>query len=236
MPKGFEPLYSGTLTISTSTKLKDMTNTVLSLRSTIYKQNNQYITFKMPSSNNKPLTRGGDYLEWKFQMNHQLRTISAWTICTGEEEEPIRPSATADRYTKKDWKDYIARNDIAIATINLGLSTELSRKYDDAGKADDPQTLWDAIEADQNRHIKLNVNHLREEIFAVKLEDCGSVDAYVTKIDNIIMQIRSTGTKFSDDDKHFHLMHGIPKNNDWRAFKVAINASDILTKPRIGIS
>jgi hypothetical protein len=129
------------------------------------------------------------------------------------EEELVRPSAAAGSCAGKEYKDYIARNNIAIPTINLGLSSELSHKYDNAGKADNSQTLWNAIEADQNQNIKLNINHLCEEIFAVKLKDCGSVDAYITKIDNIIIQIRSTGTKFSDEDKHFHLMYGIAKNN-----------------------
>jgi hypothetical protein len=67
----------------------------------------------MPSSNIKPSTRGGDYLEWKFQMKQQLRKISAWTVCTGEEGEPVRPSATADRYTNKEWEDHIARKVLA---------------------------------------------------------------------------------------------------------------------------
>jgi hypothetical protein len=65
-------------------------------------------------------------------MKQQLGTISAWTICTGEKEKPIRPSANANYYIKNEWKDYIARKDIAIARINLWLSSTLSPKYNDA--------------------------------------------------------------------------------------------------------
>jgi hypothetical protein len=53
--------------------------------------------------------------------------------------------------------DSITRKDVAIATINLGLSSELSCKSDNTGKGDNLKTLWNAIEADQNQAFKLTV-------------------------------------------------------------------------------
>jgi hypothetical protein len=49
----------------------------------------------------------------------------------------------------------------------------------------------------------------------------------MTKINNIIIQIQSTSSKFSNNDKYFYLIYRISKTNNRQAFKVVNNVSNI---------
>jgi hypothetical protein len=57
----------------------------------------------------------------------------------------------------------------------------------------------------------LNVNHLRAQLYEIKLSDCGSVEAYIGKIQSFSEKIAIAGQTITDAEHYFHILHGLLK-------------------------
>jgi hypothetical protein len=48
---------------------------------------------------------------------------------------------------------------------------------------DDPNTLWEKLASAYKSKLKLNIIEIREDLWSMKLQDCGDVDNYTSRID-----------------------------------------------------
>ena len=87
--------------------------------------------------------------------------------------------------------------------------------------------------------MKLNIFEIREDLWRIKLQDCRDVDNYASQIDRKIkdynlcagptppsttdtdatdMDSAKTIAKMSEQEHIFYLLHGIPRNDEWKVF------------------
>jgi hypothetical protein len=125
-----------------------------------------------------------------------------------------------DRSAIKDWREYSIRRDASSAQITYYLPSELCKNYEDEGITENPKLLWDKIENDQKSSMVLNVNHLRAQLYEIKLSDCGSVGAYIGKIQSSSEKIAMVGQTIADTERYFHILHGLPE--EWQNIKDVI--------------
>ena len=93
----------------------------------------------------------------------------------------------------------------------------MQQKYMDF---DEPYTLWEKIKGDYVTKIKKNSYTIRKELYSVRLEDAGSVEAYAQRVQQAIDQFNLTAEedseKMSDREHPFFLLNGInPASSDW---------------------
>ena len=80
------------------------------------------------------------------------------------------------------------------------------------------------METDPQNEAKLNVHNIRTQLYNVKLEECGSIDAYAYRFQVLCGQISMAGQEVSDSERFFYMMEGLPSEwDDYRdvmAFRV----------------
>jgi hypothetical protein len=82
----------------------------------------------------------------------------------------------------------------------------------------DPAELWDAVKRDYLEELQRGRYYLRNDLASPKLQECGSVDAYVTKIQNLLDQYKlgsNNKESIGAQQQVFCLFHGIPEGGDW---------------------
>ena len=208
--------------------------------------------FKKGDTSFAKLTRAGDFDTWRLRMQFYLQGIGVFSIVDGSEEAPPNPRTpvaaptgttpatpeteaenttqattvltrtTVDRHAIKDWRDYRMRRDMAVAMIMQGLTDELAKKYRQPELLADPAALWQRIEADGRSKLRLDVHHLRMQLTEVRLEQCGSVDAYVDRFQQICGQIALAGKNVSDGERYFFMMEGLA--SEWENYRDVMNS------------
>ena len=98
--------------------------------------------------------------------------------------------------------------------IIQGLTDEIARKYRGTEYISNPAAVWRQIEADHRDKVKLNVHHLRIQLCDVKLEECGSIEAYAERFQSLCDQITLAGQIVSDSERFFYMMEGLPSEWD----------------------
>lgn len=190
------------------------------------------------------LTRAGDFDTWQFRMQLYLKGIGVYSIVDGSEDvvsnpraptalpantAPDTPATTTgtaatpvvrapvDKNALKEWREYRFRCDIAVSSILQGLSDELAKRYRSPDLMSDPAALWTRIENDSKSKLKLDVHHLRTQLTEIRLEECGSVDAYVDRFQQVCDQIALAGKTIADGERYFYMLQGLPV--EWENYK-----------------
>ena len=180
------------------------------------------------------LSRSGDFDAWQFKMQLHLRGLGIFSIVdgsepavpnpiqpkpendSGEDENPA-PAPVIDKQALREWREYRTRRDMAVAIIIQGLTDELSKRFRKKEYLDDPALVWRQLEQDHKNKVKLDVHHLRTRIRNIRLEECGSVDAYIDKFQDLCDQIAMAGPPISDSERFYEMMNGLP--SDWKVSK-----------------
>jgi hypothetical protein len=117
------------------------------------------------------------------------------------------------------------RDGVGRLTIHLGMETGIQAEYT---VVDDAKTLWEKLASAYNSKLKLNIFEIREELWRVKLQDCGDVDNYALRINqkvkdyNICAGPSTTDTdadttktiaKMSEQEHIFYLRRRIRRND-----------------------
>ena len=172
---------------------------------------------------------GTNYKEWAFDVGLVLRQKMCWGITTGTETEPDGPTPAVlaqdgttqteipAKRASAEWLSWSQRREIATSTILLTMERHMQQKYMDF---DEPYTLWEKIKGDYVTKIKKNSYTIRKELYGVRLEDAGSVEAYAQRVQQAIDQFNLTAEedseKMSDREHSFFLLNGInPASSDW---------------------
>jgi len=145
------------------------------------------------------------------------------------------PAANATATDKAAFKDWMNRHGVARSTILLGMEPRIQADYT---VVDDAKTLREKLGSAYQSKVKLNIFEIREDLWSIKLQDCGDVNNYALRIDQKVKDsnlcVRPTApsttatdadtetaktiAKMSDQEHIFYLLRGIPRNNEWKAF------------------
>jgi len=157
---------------------------------------------------------GTDYKSWSLEIEILLEQKQVLGIVDGTEEAP-------DGKDRSDFTAWKKRHGIARSTILLTMKRSLQQQY---GVQKDAKALWDQLKEDYKTKVKLNVWALRDEMSAVKLNNCENVQEYASKIQGHVNDFNlctdsSTGSGMMPKCEHsYYLMQSIPKDDDWRVF------------------
>jgi hypothetical protein len=168
---------------------------------------------------------GTDYKNWAFNMTMLLSQERCMGIVNRSEKPPTESTpttATEDpvvgttggssrAYTDHNWRYWGA-----LRLIHGVLEASVQNNY---MTIQDPAELWETINNDYVKKLHKSQYYVREGLLNVKLTECGSVEAYVTTIQNLLDQYKLAANEDDDNigvrEHVFYLLHGIPKDEDW---------------------
>jgi hypothetical protein len=103
---------------------------------------------------------------------------------------------------------------------------------------EDPAELWDPVKCDYLEVLQRGRYYLRNDLTSLKLQECGSVDAYVTKFENLLDQYKLASNNkesIGTQEQVFCLFHGIPEGGDWdvelRLIQDELETDDLYNQP-----
>ena len=100
----------------------------------------------------------------------------------------------------------------AAAIIRLAVEDKVRPRYTAEELVEDPVSLGKKIAEDRKAVVVINKNYLITQLHKVKLEEHGSIAAYIDAIETIIDNLATCGKKVDDDDKWFYLTNGLPSS------------------------
>ena len=178
---------------------------------------------------------GTNYAQWATEMALLLEQKQVYGIIKGYDDKPEEPAANATATEKAAFKHCMNRHGVARSTILLGMEPRIQAEYT---VVDDAKTLWEKLASAYKSKLKLNIFESREDLWSIKLQDCGDVDNYASRIDRKIKDYNlcaaptapsttdtdantdtaKTIAKMGEQEHIFCLLRGIPRNDEWKVF------------------
>jgi hypothetical protein len=176
---------------------------------------------------------GMNYAQWATEMALLLKQKQVYGNIKGYDDKPEEPAANATATVKTAYKAWMNRHSVSRLTILLGMELGNQVEYT---VVEDAKTLWEKPASAYKSKLKLNIFEIREGLWSIKLQDCGDVDNYTSRIDrkdedfNLCAGPSTTDTdatnrdsamtiaKMSEQEHIFYLLHGISKNDEWKLF------------------
>jgi len=176
---------------------------------------------------------GTKYAQWATEMALLLEQKQVYGIIKGYDDKPEEPAANTTATEKAALKDWMNRHGVARSTILLGMEPRIQAEY---MVVKDAKTLWEKLTSPYKSKPKLNIFEIREDLWSIKLQDCGDVDNYASRIDrkvkdyNLCAGPSTTDTdatdtdsaktiaKMSEQEHILYLLRGIPRNDEWKVF------------------
>jgi hypothetical protein len=137
--------------------------------------------------------------EFDDDHNHQVQCHELCTMCNRDcttsraeesvwyhqvyDDKPEQPAANATGTEQAAFKDWMNRHGVARLTIRLGTVPRIQAEY---MVVNDAKTLWEKLASAYKSKQKLNIFNIREDLWSIKLQDCGDVDNYVSRIDQSV--------------------------------------------------
>jgi len=156
-------------------------------------------------------------------------------IIKGYDDKPEEPAANATAAEKAAFKDWMNRHGVARSTILLGMEPRIQAEYT---VVEDAKMLWEKLASAYKSKLKLNIFEIREDLWSIKVQDCGDINNYASRIDRAVKDYNlcagpttptttdtnadtdsaKTITRMSEQDHIFYLLRGIPRNDEWKVF------------------
>jgi len=176
---------------------------------------------------------GTNYAQWATEMALLLEQKQVYSIIKGYDNKPEEPAANVTATERAAFKDWMNLHGVARSTILLGMEPRIQADYT---VVDDAKTLWEKLASAYKSKLKLNIFEICEDLWSIKLQDCGDVDNYTSRVDrkvkdyNLCAAPSTTDTdatdtdsaktiaKMSEQEHNFYLHCGIPRNDEWKVF------------------
>jgi len=123
---------------------------------------------------------GTKYAAWATGMALLLEQKQVYGIIKGYDDKPEVPAANPTATEKAAFNDWMNRHGVAGLTILLGMEPMIQAE---CTVVDDAKTLWEKLGSAYKSKLKLNIFEIREDLWSIKLQDCGDVDNYPSRID-----------------------------------------------------
>jgi hypothetical protein len=174
---------------------------------------------------------GTNYAQWATEMALLLEQTQVYGIIKEYDNKAEEAAANATATEKAAFKDWMNRYGVARSTILLGMEPRIQAEYT---VVEDAKTLWEKLASAYKSKLKLNIFEIRDDLWSIKIQDCGDVDNYASRIDrkvkdyNLCSGPTTTDTdadanaktiaKMSEQEHIFYLLCGIPRNDEWKVF------------------
>jgi hypothetical protein len=125
------------------------------------------------------------------------------------------------------------RHGVTRTTILLGREPRIQAE---CSLVDNVKMLGEQLASVYKPKLKLNIFEIREDLRSIKLQDCGNIDNYASRIEQTVKDYNlctrpstsdmdtadtdsaKTIAKLSEQEHIFYLLRGIPKNDEWTVF------------------
>ena len=151
-----------------------------------------------------------NYRTWKADMIDILMSDDLWSVVCGEETGP----GVGESGEKK--KLFKASQSRAAAAIRLSMEEKVRSRYASEKYRSDPVALWRKVEDDRKAVVTLDMNFLMKRLYETKLEEHGTVSAYIDATNTIVDNLKTCGREVDDKERWFHLIDGLPAS--WSVF------------------
>ena len=154
-----------------------------------------------------PLLKG-NYVNWKFKMEHALRVRRLWGIVNGEERRPDSSPA------KEEWerRDEQARQCIVMTVDEENTSSLFT--------AENAKEMWECLkEVFQEKSIS-NILTLKNEFFTYKKDPKHNMHQHVMKIKEMVYNLEAIGVKVDKNDTILVLLNSIP--NEYKMVRTSL--------------
>jgi len=176
---------------------------------------------------------GTNYAQWATEMALLLEQKQVYGIIKLYDDKLEEPAANATATEKAPFKDWMNCHGVARLTILLSMERRIQAQYT---VVDNAKTLWEMLASAYKSKLKLNIFEIREDLWSIKLQDCGDVDNYESQINRIVKDYNlcagpsttysdATDTdsanniaKMSEQEQIFYLRGGISRNDEWKVF------------------
>jgi len=181
---------------------------------------------------------GTNDAQWPTEMALLLEQKHVYGIINRHDDKPEEPAANATATENAAFKDWMNLHGVARSTIQLSMEPRIQAEYT---VIDDAKMLWENRASAYKSKLKLNIFEIREELWSIKLQDCGDVDNYASQIDRKFKNYNlcigpiapstsdtdaadtdtdsaKTIAKMTEQEHIFYLLHGIPRNDEWKVF------------------
>ena len=102
-----------------------------------------------------------------------LEQKQEYGIITGYDDKQEEPAANATATEKAAFKDWINRHGVDRSTILFAMEPRIQADYTVVENA---KTLWVKLASAYKSKLKLNIFEIKEELWSIKLQDCGDVN------------------------------------------------------------
>jgi hypothetical protein len=123
---------------------------------------------------------GMNYAQLATEMELLLEEKQVHGIIKGYNDKREEPAANATATEKATFKDWMNRYGVARSTIMLSMEPRIQADY---MVIDNGKTLWEKLASAYNSKLKLNIFEIGEDLWSIKLKDCGDVNNYTLWID-----------------------------------------------------
>jgi hypothetical protein len=176
---------------------------------------------------------GMNYAQGAAERALLLEQKEVYGIIKRYDDKPEEPAANVPATEKDAFQDWMNRHGVARSTILLGMEPRIQAEYT---VVDDAKTLWEKLASAYKSKLMLNIFEIREDLWSIKLLDCGDIDNYTSWIDRQVMDYdlcagpsttntdADTGTsktiaKISEHEHICYLHRRIPRNDEWKVFR-----------------
>ena len=175
---------------------------------------------------------GTNYAQWATEMALLFEQKQVYSIIKGYDDKPEEAAANATTTEKAAFKDWMNHHGVARSTILLSMEPRIQADYMVLNNA---KTLWEKLASAYKSKLKLNMVEIRDDLWSIKLQDCGNVDNYALRIDRRVKDYdlcagptttdtdadtdsAKTISKMSEQEHIFYLLRRIPRNDEWKVF------------------
>ena len=113
-----------------------------------------------------------NYKTWKSDITDVLISEGLWRIVSGKDKGPEEGSGEK----RVIWENKAAR---AAAILRLAMEDKVRARYTGDEYLEDPVALWKKVAGDRKAVVILDKNYLITQLHEIRLEDHGTVAAYV---------------------------------------------------------
>jgi gag-polypeptide of LTR copia-type/Integrase core domain/GAG-pre-integrase domain/Zinc knuckle len=161
-----------------------------------------------------PLLKG-NYVTWRFKMEHALRVRRLWAIVNGEERRPeVSPA-------KEEWerRDEQARQCI-VMTVDEENTSSLFM-------AESAYEMWECLKDVFQEKSVSNILTLKNEFFTYKKDPKQSMHQHIMKIKEMVYNLEAIGVKVDKNDTILVLLNSIPI--EYRMVRTSLKTQSDLT-------
>jgi hypothetical protein len=126
---------------------------------------------------------GTNHSQWATEMAQLLWQTQVYGIIKGEDDKPDEPAANATATEKAAFKDLMTHHGVGESALLLIIEHRIRAEYT---VVDNAKTLWKKLASNDKSKRTLNISEIREDFWSIKLQDCGDVDNYASRIDRIV--------------------------------------------------